>query len=216
MKDYVFDEYGTDSDSLTFPIGQDYPFIFDAYFSPAQSEELNGSIFQAFAKNAGDHSEIFYYYPLIPEQCYNVSEMGVNCRNPQFFVGEYGGYYFNLYLTWEAYIDSSWQIYFSTTQIYVGSIEEKGNNSVRNLKVTPNPFSDRLNISFDLEKSMPVMVDLLDIHGRVLMNLFSENCTTGSFSRTFNLTGFHGQGGLYFIRFGVDRKFSFKKVMKGM
>ena len=75
MKDYVFDEYGTDPDRLTLPVEQDHHFDFDAYFSPAQCEELNGSIFQAFAKNAGDHDEIFYYNGF----AHNISNLGVNC-----------------------------------------------------------------------------------------------------------------------------------------
>jgi len=215
MKDYVFDEYGPDPDSLTLPIEQDYPFDFDAYFSPAQSEELNGSIYQAFAKNAGDHNEIFYYDPLIPEQCYNVSEMGVDCRNPQFFGGESGAYYFNLYLTWEAFIDRFWQIYYSTTQIYIGGIEENEASLIKDINISPNPFSDQFQISFTLEKPLPITVDLMDIKGRIVTNLHSEICAEGSFSRTYDMTGFSDRCGLYFIRFGVDGKYSFKKVVKG-
>jgi len=142
--------------------------------------------------------------------------MGVNCRNPRFYEGEFLMYSaFNLYLTWETFMDGKWQVYYSTTPIVIGGIEENETSPMSNLKVSPNPFSDRLDISFDLEKALPVTVDLVDIHGRILMNLVSETCAEGGFSRTFEMTGFPGHAGLYFVRFSVDGKYSFKKVVKG-
>ncbi len=221
MKDFVFD-YGQQTPEIIIPeVYQDHSFDFDAhYFLPgvkSVSETWEGSIFQAFANNTGDHDEIFLNENSFDPNAYiNFSNLGVNCRNPQFFEGEViGSSAFNFYLTWESFIDNSWQIYYSITPYSVGDIVENEPSPVSNIVVIPNPFSDRLDISFDLEKSMPVTVDLLDVHGRVLMNLVSETCTEGSFSRPFDLTGFPVQSGLFFIRFGVDGKYSFKKVVKG-
>lgn len=220
IKDFFYDYSQPQPDTLVPEVQQDHPFDVDAYYwTPgvkSGSDDWWGFLYQAYAGNVGDHDEIFMndddFYPSTYS---NFSQMGVNCRNPRFYEGEWFETGLYLYLTWEAFVDGKWQVYYSTTPIVVGGIEENETSPVSNIVVTPNPFSDRLDISFDLEKSMPVTVDLLDIHGRVLMNLLSETCTEGSFSSSFDMTGFPCKSGWYFVRFGVDGNYSLKKVVKG-
>lgn len=218
MKDYIFDYSMAEPDTLVPAIQQDHLYDFDTYYwlpgVKAGSENWWGFLLQTFAGNSGDHDEIFLNQDYDPNNYTNFSQLGVNCRNPRFYEGEWLMSGFNLYLTWEAFVDGQWQVYYSTTPIVIGGIEENEPSLIKDINISPNPFSDRLNISFDLEKSMPVTVDLIDVHGRVLMNLLSETCAEGVFSRTFDLTEFHSQDGLLFVRFGVDGKFSFKKVVK--
>lgn len=221
IKDYFFDYSPSQPDTLIPEIQQDHPFDFDTYcWLPgvkSGSDDWWGFIYQAYAGNVGEHDEIFMNgEDWNPNTYSNFSQLGVNCRNPRFYEGEWLEWNgINLYLTWEAYVDGKWQVYYSTTPISVGGIEENEASLIKDISISPNPFSDKFQISFDMEKTMPVTVDLMDIHGRVLMNLLTENCAEGSFSRTFDMAGFAGQGSLYFIRFGVEGEYSFEKVVKG-
>jgi len=216
MNDY-FPDY-SDPFHIIPNIEQDHPFDFDVCdigYGVKGHDAVDGNFFQAYVGYYEGFNEVLLNYEGDIDNYFNFSDLNANCRNPQFFIGEIvfpSTFYF--YLTWEAYVDNSWQIYYSKMPITWGNISENETSPVSKIKVNPNPFSDRFDISFDLEKSMPVTVDLLDVHGTIMMNLVSETCTEGSFSRTYDMTGFPGQGGLYFIRFGVDGKYFFEKVVK--
>ena len=220
IKDYFFDYNLQQPDTLIPEIQQDHPFDFDTYcWLPgvkSGSDDWWGFLYQAYAGNVGDHDEIFLNNEDWNPTAYsNFSQLGVNCRNPRFYEGEWLVWYgFNLYLTWEAFVDGKWQVYYSTTPISVGGIEENEASLIKDITISPNPFSDRLQISFVLEKPLPVTVDLVDVQGRILRNLISETCAEGGFSRTFDMTGFPGHSNLYFIRIGVDGKYWFEKVIK--
>jgi hypothetical protein len=140
--------------------------------------------------------------------------MGADCRNPQFFIGEYASpNTFMFYLTWESFVDNSWQTFYSKTPITWGGIEEQEISLIKNLVVSPNPFIDKFIISFDIEKPVSLVFDLVDIHGRLIQNLYSEKCDSGNFSKQFDFSG-KGFTGPCLVRFRTEGRDSFVKVIR--
>lgn len=173
------------------------------------------NFFQAYVGHHNGYDEIFLNEPYDPNAYYNFSDLGMNCRNPQFFVGEYSGpssFYF--YITWEALVNSSWKIYYSKTSITWGGIEETSNNKVNNVTVSPNPFKDAFEIQFDLAQSIFVQIDLLDKRGQIIAKLFSGNCSQGNFSRHFIVPEPYSNTGINFVRFKVGESVFHKKVIR--
>jgi len=215
MMDYFPENYNP---SFVIPdVSLDHPFDFDVCdigYGVKSSGEIGGNFFQAYIKNQDGFDEVFLNQDYDINTYYNFSNMGANCRNPQFFIGEYfESYTFMFYVTWESFIDNAWHIYYSKTPITWGGIEENENSLIKNLLVSPNPFRDEFEISFDVEKSAEAVIDLVDIHGRLLQNLYTGKCDGGSFSKQFNLSGkgFTGPG---LIRFQIDGNYAFVKIIR--
>jgi len=216
MMDYFPDSYY--SSFIVPDVSQNQPFDFDVCdigVGVKNSDDVGDNFFQAYIDNYNGYDEVFLnqYYDINTYN--NFSNMGANCRNPQFFIGEYAApSTFFFYITWEAFVDSSWQIYYSKTPITWGGIEENDNGLVRNLMVLPNPFQNGFKISFNLEKPLPVTIDLIDIHGRLLTNLLSEKCSAGSFSRLFDVSSMPLFTGPCLIRINVEGSNSFIKAIR--
>jgi hypothetical protein len=205
--------------SMVIPdVSQDHPFDFDVCnigVGVKNADDVGDNFFQAYIDIYNGYDEVFLnqYYDI--NTYYNFSNMGANCRNPQFFEGEVvGNGSFFLYLTWEAFVGNSWQIYYSKTIITVGGIVENENNLLNSLVVSPNPLNNEFKISFDLEKPLPVIIDLIDIHGRFLTNLLSEKCNAGSFSRLFDVSRMPFFTGPCLIRSQVEGNNSFIKAIR--
>jgi hypothetical protein len=218
MKDYFYyPDYPNYTYSIIPDITLDHPFDFDVCnigYGVKSSGSIYGNFFQAYIKNSNGYDEVFLNQDYDINTYYNFSNMAANCRNPQFFVGEYAApSTFFFYLTWEAFVDSSWQIYYSKAPITWGGIEENENSLIKNLVVSPNPFHNSLQISFDLEKPTSVVIDLVDIHGRPIENIFSGKCDGGSISKQFNLSG-NGFRGPCLVRFNIEGSYSFVKVIR--
>jgi thiol-disulfide isomerase/thioredoxin len=56
------------------------------------------------------------------------------------------------------------------------------NAKVSNFKVYPNPVISNINVDFYLEEGSKVNIDIVDIQGRVVKNISSEELTAGSYS----------------------------------
>nr|NQU89198.1 hypothetical protein [Bacteroidota bacterium] len=217
MNDYF--PCGSNSFAIIPDVAQNHPFDFEVSnigMGVKNEADLGGpNFFQAYAKNTNGHSEIFLNSDGDPNIYYNFSEMDSDCRNPQFFMGEslyMGAFYF--YLTWEAWIDNAWQVYYSKTQITWGGIEDNLVNRISNLIVSPNPFKNALEIQFDMEIPEHVVIDLIDNNGNLLVNLFSDKCSESTFIRRFNLPEMQTYIGICFIRFQIGESYSFQKVIK--
>jgi hypothetical protein len=209
-----------DNSSFSFVIpdvSQDIPFDFDVCdigYGVKSSGAMDGNFFQAYIKKHNGFNEVFLNLDYDINTYYNFSNMGADCRNPQFFIGEYASpNTFMFYLTWESFVNNSWQTFYSKTPITWGGIEEQEIGLIKNLVVSPNPFIDKFTISFDIEKPVSLVIDLVDIHGRLLENLCSEKCDGGSFSKQFDLSG-NGFTGPCLIRFNFDGSYSFVKVIR--
>jgi hypothetical protein len=66
-----------------------------------------------------------------------------------------------------------------------------------NLIVAPNPFRDKLDISFYSDKRQPVQFSITDMHGRTVM-LKQLQCTPGRYS--YMMDGLQSlSSGVYFL-----------------
>jgi len=218
MKDYLHS--GGDPDILIPDVELDHPIDFDVFYAGVTVKDrldiYGPNFFQSYTKLYDNYNEIFLNEEDDPNSYYNFSNIGTNCRHPQFFLGEsIGPYTYWFYLTWEAFLDNSWQIYYSKIQVqWGGGGVEENNSAVRNIIVFPNPIKDVFEIQFDLVQSTFIEIDLLNYRGQIAANLLAENCSQGNFSQHFVLSESSSKPGIHFIRFKADGRFSYQKVVK--
>jgi hypothetical protein len=81
----------------------------------------------------------------------------------------------------------------------------------------PNPFNPGTKILFKLSMSGIITIEIIDIHGKVISYLVSATYSPGSYCVEWNgkdKNGFPLSSGIYFYRFGINRKISeIKKMM---
>lgn len=77
------------------------------------------------------------------------------------------------------------------------SIKEN-NTTVSGVNVYPNPASSELSIKFLLKENSAVVIDVLDVTGRLVANFFSETTPAGAYVKTFNTNSL--ANGNYIVR----------------
>ena len=84
------------------------------------------------------------------------------------------------------------------------------------VKAWPNPFTDQINISFDLDKTSDVSVHIFDDAGRVVNNLFDGNLPNGNHSFVWagnSLYGDNVNNGIYFYNININGKSKSGKII---
>ena len=71
-----------------------------------------------------------------------------------------------------------------------------------NFSMMPNPASDVLNVSYDLDKSSAVAITIVDLTGRRIMNVLNENQTIGKHNQTIRLNNL--ASGIYLLNFSTE------------
>jgi plastocyanin len=82
----------------------------------------------------------------------------------------------------------------------VTSVKEEGdvrNNSKDILNFYPNPVSDMMTLSFDVQSNSTVSINLIDITGQTVQNLVRGSYNAGFYSENINLS--HLNPGKYFV-----------------
>jgi hypothetical protein len=80
------------------------------------------------------------------------------------------------------------------------------------VQIYPNPFRDRLNISFSLQGSGTVRISLLDAFGREVARLADESgVTAGTFSGSYSIGNLNP--GVYYCRIQTGSFTTVKKVI---
>jgi len=113
-----------------------------------------------------------------------------------------------VFITWSTNAtikDQGWS--FDYTVDGVG-IEE--NFEYDNLNIYPNPTSNLLNVSFDIEKSETLEIQLLNMNGQVLQNEI-HNGFTGRYQQSFDLNNY--PKGIYILSIISDKGKVDKKVV---
>jgi hypothetical protein len=104
-------------------------------------------------------------------------------------------------------------IYGKVTDWNLTSIAEKNFASVKinnSLLVYPNPTNGKINIKFELIKSMPLSISLFDACGRITKNLLEANKNRGEVQ--YNLTNL--AKGVYFVKLETNTGLSeYKKIV---
>jgi hypothetical protein len=85
-------------------------------------------------------------------------------------------------------------------------------NEISSLTVFPNPINSNPTIEFYLENESPVQVSILDIHGRIITELLSEELQSGKNHVSWNAENI--SSGIYFCRLQIENKVMTKKVVK--
>ena len=80
-----------------------------------------------------------------------------------------------------------------------------------NLSVFPNPSSDNLNVKFSLKGISSVNMDIIDITGRKVADLISENGMNGEVNKTFNISSY--AKGIYFVRLKINNESTLEKIV---
>jgi hypothetical protein len=78
------------------------------------------------------------------------------------------------------------------------------------VSVYPNPAKDQTMISFSLTKSVQVNIDIIDVMGRKVAGVLSENVSSGMFSKAINTSGL--AEGMYYISINADGNISQKTL----
>lgn len=80
----------------------------------------------------------------------------------------------------------------------------------------PNPFNPELTISYSLESSLPVRIDIVNIRGQIIKTLVNETKEAGTHRQVWNGIGTDGRScssGVYFVRMRAGSEEFFAKAM---
>lgn len=81
------------------------------------------------------------------------------------------------------------------------------------LNLHPNPVSDHFEVSLNLQGTSKVQIDLYDINGRVVSQLFNGEAS-GNFNQSWNRSSVSNlSSGIYFLQVNVDDQLQTKKVI---
>jgi hypothetical protein len=80
-----------------------------------------------------------------------------------------------------------------------------------NFSTFPNPATDNLNVKFSLKGVSAVTMDMIDINGKKVANLISENGLNGEINRTYNISSY--AKGIYFVRLSINNETTMQKIV---
>lgn len=87
---------------------------------------------------------------------------------------------------------------YDSCNYYTSCSGIKENISIINLKVTPNPTSENINLEIESANEELITIDLYDVSGRKLKTLFNGKTLPGKNTVTMDLTNY--QSGYYFVK----------------
>lgn len=106
--------------------------------------------------------------------------------------------------------------YVVTVQPYVSNEDENAVITDLQMSVYPNPFADKVNISFELKKAEAITLDIYNLKGQKVINLLDKKKSTGSQSVIWNGLDAIGKAvpnGVYFVRLSNGRVNNTSKLM---
>ena len=94
--------------------------------------------------------------------------------------------------------------------------ESKKSNSTEissfNYLATPNPFTESIQVAFNLDKDAKVVIEILDLTGNSLLKLFNDKIEAGQYSYDFQTSGLFP--GTYVLSLNVNGKVYTNKMLK--
>lgn len=128
-------------------------------------------------------------------------------QNPIHIYTEIGSY--NVTLRAENSEESNTKIKVAYIQIGVDGLEEI--NSLTDIQVFPNPVSSSASLAFCNHKSGKIQIELLDISGKIIRNIYSEYLSKGEHKISLETNGI--PDGLYFIRIHNGESMAVQRVI---
>jgi len=177
------------------PIGQTDISLWLSYLTFIDSEEGNGDVFVNEAWGA-------YTFPI------NISNSEAVDTHPKLFSYS-ANYTNNIFLLWESTRNNHQQLYMCSSQFWVDTedidLSEK-------FQISPNPTTQNTQITFNIQESGPVWVDLIDISGSYIDRLLQKSLDPGSHEITFMIDQIL-ENGIYFIQLKTRDKVYRKKLI---
>lgn len=96
--------------------------------------------------------------------------------------------------------------------VTVRGSKESNDDADFNYLVTPNPFTEYINVALTIEKDAEISIDILDMNGKVMKQLMSERISAGQQTYNFNVSSLNP--GKYALRIVVDGKSYTNKLLK--
>ncbi len=96
-------------------------------------------------------------------------------------------------------------------KVIATSINSLSNSLDRNLSIYPNPFSDNISLSFNLDEASDVSIDMIDITGRMVKRIASQFYMPGNQVVKWNDDS---PSGIYIIKIQTNNQTSTVKVIK--
>jgi len=97
---------------------------------------------------------------------------------------------------------------FTSETIFVSDVNQIEGLSL--FTASPNPFSDNINLSLEVEKPIDLTMEIIDLEGKVLQkNAFKIN---GNFNQSIDLNSL--PKGVYFIRLTQENSIAVKRIIK--
>jgi hypothetical protein len=153
---------------------------------------------------------------------FNLSQTAWNEMNPALFNGIYysGNFMQDVINIWESFQNGHWQLYTSKIQVYIPTkITENIQGEFNLLEISPNPFTDKVKLSFKSEIAGKASVVLYDGLGQQVGVLMEPAIQLGDQSWVFDpekITGHELPAGIFFISLQVEgSNFSVKFVKSG-
>ena len=87
----------------------------------------------------------------------------------------------------------------------------ENNKTLSNVKVYPNPVSDQINLTFQLNKEISVSIKIMDALGNEINTLLSQRLAEGNQVQNFSLNS-NLSSGYYFIRIMAGSETVVKRI----
>lgn len=160
------------------------------YFSWYPIDRIDGYHLQIATDNSFSQQSMFFDDDRVWKSPKNIYELEENTT-----------YYWRV-RGWNEAGNSPWSEIWTFKTEDLSSVSS--DNSFFKTNVFPNPFSEKVRISFMLDKPMPVSIKILDVSGREVANLSSGELTAGANSVEWNAAGLSPGLYLYTISSGKN------------
>jgi hypothetical protein len=101
--------------------------------------------------------------------------------------------------------------YCYTSSLKINSNAPPINPADFSINIFPNPAKDNINVNYSITETSQVTIDLIDLQGKVVEQLFDAVQNEGEYKLSLPFTNLY-KGGAYFVRFDCNEKTTFKKL----
>lgn len=100
-------------------------------------------------------------------------------EHPQLFQGAWHFSYFDLFCIWESWRNGHWQLFSSTTPVYMGSVPEIARETELKILAYPNPFCEFLWLECEYGKTTDVKMSIYNTYGQLVKSSEEKFLSSG-------------------------------------
>jgi len=172
--------------------------------------------FLAFVSDSTGNNEIFVNEDIYTDNFFNISNYPGADNHPQFFISPGSMYtWMTVYLVWESYRNSHWQLWLTSMDIPMGMDDRDMQKQV--VMGYPNPFSKETAIRYKLDRALKVSIDIYSSSGSLVRSLIGSDETPGDHSVNWDGRDDKGNllpGGIYIGQVNIDGRTYPVKLVK--